>query len=207
MPFVKRDAAAPAAADQLSQSSAAVIANLKNAKAETRWSAARSLGSRPEAVSALAAALGIEHVSRVREAIMTALIRIGDEASVRALLPYLRSQDAGLRAATIEALQSLPNAIAPYIDQLLKDSDSDVRLLATELVRNMPAENATQALCRLLDREQHANVCAAAIELLAEVGTRDAVPALQSCAKRFAEVPFVAFAASTAIARISDAVG
>ena len=207
MPFVKRDAAAPAMADQLSDDSAAAIANLKNPQAEIRWSAARSLGNRPEAVPALAIALGIEHVSRVREAMMTALIRIGDEASVRALLPYLRSQDAGLRAATIEALQILPNAISPYIDQLLEDSNSDVRLLATELVRNMPAENATHALCRLLERERHPNVCAAAIELLAEVGTRDAVPALQSCAERFAEVPFVAFAASTAIARISDAEG
>ena len=207
MPFVKRDAAAPAVADQFSDDSAAAIANLKNPQAEARWSAARSLGSRPEAVPPLAAALGIEHVSRVREAIMTALIRIGDEASVTALLPYLRSQDAGLRAATIEALQGLPNAISPYIDQLLEDSNSDVRLLATELVRNMPAENATQALCRLLEREQHANVCAAAIELLAEVGTREAVPALQSCAERFAGVPFVTFAASTAIARISDVEG
>jgi HEAT repeat protein len=207
MPFVKRGAAASPAADQLSEDGDAAIGNLKSSQAETRWSAARSLGSRPEAVLALAAVLGIEHVPRVREAMMTALIRIGDEASVRALLSYLRSQDAGLRAATIEALQSLPNAISPYIDQLLEDSDSDVRLLATELVRNMPAENATQALCRLLEREQHANVCAAAIELLAEVGTRDAVPALRSCAERFAGVPFVAFAASTAIARISDAEG
>jgi HEAT repeat protein len=208
MPFVRRDAAAPPAADQLSgDSAAAAIANLKNSQAEARWSAARSLGSRPEAVPALAAALGIEHVSRVREAMMTALIRIGDAASVRALLPYLRSQDAGLRAATIEALQSLPNAISPYIDQLLEDNDSDVRLLATELLRNMPAEKATPALCRLLEREQHPNVCAAAIELLAEVGTRDAVPALQSCAKRFSDVPFLAFAASVAIARISDAKG
>ena len=207
MPFVKRDAAAPAA-DQLSQDSAAVaIANLQNPQVEARWNAARSLGSQPEAVSALAVTLGIEQVPRVREAIMTALIRIGNEASVRVLVPHLRSQDAGLRAATIEALQNLPNAISQYIDQLLEDSDSDVRLLATELVRNMPAENATLALCRLLKREQHPNVCAAAIELLAEVGTRDAVPALQSCAERFVGVPFLAFAASTAIARISDAEG
>jgi HEAT repeat protein len=205
MPFVKRDAAIPAATDQSSaHSAAAAIANLKDPQAEARWSAARSLGSSPEAVPALAVALSIERASRVREAIMTALIRIGDDASVKALLPYLRSQDAWLRAATIEALQSLPNAISPYIDQLLEDSDPDVRLLATELVRNMPAENATQALCRLLDREQHPNVCAAAIELLAEVGTREAIPALQSCAERFAGVPFLAFAALTAMARISD---
>jgi FOG: HEAT repeat len=60
-----------------------------------------------------------------------------------------------------------------------RDGDSDVRLLATELARNMPAENATQLLCRLLEHEQHPNVCAAAIDVLAEVGTRDAVPALQ----------------------------
>ena len=100
MPFVKRDAAAPPAADKLFQdSAAAAIANLKHPQAEARWSAARSLGGCPEAVPALAVALGMEQVSRVREAIMTALIRIGDEASVRAMLPYLRSQDAGLRAA------------------------------------------------------------------------------------------------------------
>ncbi len=70
---------------------------------------------------------------------MTALMRIGDEASVEAMLPYLRSQDAALRAAAIEALQALPEAIAPFMATLLSDGDSDVRLLATELARNMNA--------------------------------------------------------------------
>jgi hypothetical protein len=36
---------------------------------------------------------------------MTALMRIGSTASVEALLPHLRSQDAGQRAAAIEALR------------------------------------------------------------------------------------------------------
>ena len=58
----------------------------------------------------LAAALGRETVPRVREAIMTALMRIGDTPSVEAILPCLRSQDAGLRAAAIESLQALPEA-------------------------------------------------------------------------------------------------
>ena len=57
---------------------------------------------------------------------------------------------------------------------------------------------------RLLEHEQHPNVCAAAIDVLAEVGTRDAVPALQACAERFAGMPFLPFAVSIAIARISD---
>jgi hypothetical protein len=63
---------------------------------------------------------------------------------------------------------------------------------------------ATRLLCRLLEHEQHPNVCAAAIDVLAEVGTRDAVPALQACAERFAGTPFLPFAVSIAIARISD---
>jgi HEAT repeat protein len=134
---------------------------------------------------------------------MTALMRVGDEASVMALLPYLRSQDAAERGASIEALQALPGAILPFMAPLLSDGDSDVRLLATELARNMPAENATQLLCRLLEHEQHPNVCAAAIDVLAEVGTLDAVPALHACAERFAGTPFLPFAASIAIARIS----
>ena len=137
------------------------------------------LRGQADAVPALAAALGRETVPRVREAIMTALMRIGDDASVEALLPYLRSQDAGLRAAAIEALQALPEAIAPFMPPLFGDGDSDVRLLATELARNMPATDATRLLCELIEHEQHPNVCAAAIDVLAEVGTPDAIPALE----------------------------
>ena len=90
---------------------------------------------------------------------------------------------------------------------LLRDADSDVRILAIELVRNMPAADATRLLCGLLEQEQHPNVCAAAIDVLAEVGTRDALPALEACAGRFAETPFLPFAISIAIARISGAKG
>lgn len=183
------------------------IVNLSSPDAEIRWSAARALGIHREAVSALAAALGVEQIARVREAIMTALMRIGDEASVKVLLPYLRSQDAGLRAAAVEALQALPDAISPFLETLLADDDSDVRLLATELARNMPAADATHVLCRLLEQEQHPNVCGAAIEVLAEVGTRDAIPALQLCAARFSKIPFLSFAVSTAIARVSNPEG
>ena len=186
---------------------ARAIANLTSPDAEIRWSAARALGIHREAVSALAAALGVEQIARVREAIMTALMRIGDEASVKVLLPYLRSQDAGLRAAAVEALQALPDAISPFLETLLADDDSDVRLLATELARNMPAADATHVLCRLLEQEQHPNVCGAAIEVLAEVGTRDAIPALQLCAARFSKIPFLSFAVSTAIARVSNPEG
>jgi HEAT repeat protein len=204
MPFIRSDPSDSAAAKELKDAIASHHAGLSSPDPEVRWSSARALGGRAEAVSALAAALGAERVPRVREAIMTALIRVGDEASVLTLLPCLRSQDAGLRATAIEALQSLPDATAPFMAALLADADSDVRILATELARNMPAKNATSILCGLLENESHPNVCAAAIDVLAEVGTRDAIPALKACAARFPNTPFLKFAVSTTIARISD---
>jgi HEAT repeat protein len=203
MPFVKRGPAAPATSDTQGGDLASHLAALRSPDAEARWQAARALAEDAAAVPALAAALAGETVPRVREAIMTALVLIGDAASVQALLPYLRSEDAGKRAAAIEALQALPAAISPFMAALLTDADSDVRLLATELARNMPAPQATQLLSDLIEREQHPNVCAAAVDVLAEVGTRDAVPALRSCAERFAGTAFLPFAVAVAIGRIS----
>jgi HEAT repeat protein len=182
-------------------------AALDSPEAESRWTAARRLSGDVDAVPALAAALGREPVPRVREAIMTALMRVGNAASVEAMLPYLRSQDAGLRAAAIETLQALPEAIAPFMVPLLSDSDSDVRLLATELARNMNASEATGLLCDLIEREQHPNVCAAAIDVLTEVGTPAALPSLQKCAARFSATSFLPFAISVAISRISGSEG
>ena len=187
------------------ETSAPHQAALDSPDAESRWTAARALAGQADAVPALAAALGREPTPRVREAMMTALIRIGNAASIEVILPYLRSQDAGLRAAAIEALQALPEAIAPFMEPLLSDDDSDVRLLATELARNMEAPKATRLLCELIEREHHPNVCAAAIDVLTEVGTPEALPTLEKCAVRFAATPFLPFAISVAMSRISGA--
>jgi HEAT repeat protein len=207
MPFVK-SGKPPVLTDIHSDEGPALCFEaLSSPDVEVRWSAARALGGRADAVAALALVLSTEQVARVREAIMTALVRVGDEASVRALLPYLRSQDAGQRTSAIEALQALPEAIMPFMAALLGDNDTDVRILATELARNMAVKDANRILCGLLENEQHPNVCAAAVEVLAEVGTRDAIPALKACAKRFSSTPFLPFAVATTIARISDAEG
>lgn len=199
MPLVKGGSAIPSVRGDADPAGP----RLDSPEVESRWAAARALAGRADAVPALATALGRETVPRVREAIVTALMRTGDTASVEAILPCLRSDDAGLRSAAIAALQALPVGVAPFMPALVNDPDSDVRLLATELVRNMPAGEAVALLCDLIEREPHPNVCAAAIDVLMEVGTPDAVPALQRCAARFAGTPFLRFAAATAIARLS----
>jgi HEAT repeat protein len=203
MPFVKRDIAVPSPAAAPADELAAHIAALASRDVEARWQGARALAGRAEAVAPLAAALGVEAIPRVREAIMTALMRVNSASGVEALLPYLRSQDAGKRAAAIEALQGLPHEISPFLTALLADGDSDVRILATELARNFPAAEATRLLCGLLMVEPHPNVCAAAVDVLAEVGTEDAIPVLEQCGRRFAGTPFLPFAAAKVITLIS----
>jgi HEAT repeat protein len=178
---------------------------LRHSDPERRWSAARRLGDRPGAAEPLAAALPGETEPRVVEAIFTALTRRGGEESAPHLFPLLRSDDAALRNGAIEALQTMPAALTGHIEELLHDLDSDVRIFAVELTRKMPAESATAALCRLLDRETHPNVCAAVVDVLAEIGSRAAIPHLDRCRDRFATQPFLSFAIATAIETLSRA--
>jgi hypothetical protein len=56
------------------------------------------------------------------------------------------------------------------------------------------------ASCR--DHRPHVNVCAEALDALAEVGEPDAIPALETLADRFPDVAFIKFAVDAAIRRI-----
>lgn len=169
---------------------------------EERWLAARQAAQLPASARALGAALAAEQDMRVRETIFTSLVAIGTAESTEQLLPFLRSDDAPLRGGALDALRAMRGAVLPRLAQLFQDPDSDVRLLACELTRNLPSEQASRLLCTLLTSEREENVCASAIEVLAEVGDGDAVPALAQCASRFENSPFLQFAIKATIARL-----
>ena len=48
------------------------------------------------------------------------------------------------------------------------------------------------------------NVCAAAVDVLAEIGAPDTLPSLVRCAARFADRPFLGFAVKVASERIGS---
>ncbi len=169
-------------------------AGLASASADARWVAARDAAERPDSVPALAAALACESDARVREAIFTALTRIATPQSVQAVLPHVRSDDAGLRTGALDALRAMPELTKPHLSELLADPDGDVRLLACDLARVVTGPEASQLLCRLVESETQANVCAAAVEVLAEIGDAGAVLSLARCAARFPGDPFLVFA-------------
>jgi HEAT repeat protein len=182
-----------------------VLTGLGSANPEDRWAAARAAAELPDSAAALAAALPHESDFRIREAMFTSLARIGTRDSVAGMLPLLRSNDAALRSGALDALGSSLIATHELLPQLLSDPDVDVRILSCELARNLSSEEASRILCALLAGEAEVNVCAAAVEVLAEVGNQTALPALAQCARRFPQIPFLTFAIKLATDRITAA--
>jgi len=197
MPLVRSNSDKPGA-DRAAGDPAALLGG----SPEQRWTAARRIAETRAGAPLLAEALGLEKDPRVREAIFTGLASIATRESALAILPHLRSDDANLRTGALDALRMMPEATRPHLKALLGDSDPDVRLLACDLLRDQPAVDATQMLTALLETESEPNVCAAAVDVLAEVGEASAVPTLLRCADRFPSDPFLSFAIKQVIERL-----
>ena len=180
------------------------LAVLVHGSTDERWGAARVAASLPGGVEALSAALATESDARVRSAMFTSMARLATPACVDAIVPYLRSDDSNLRTGALDALRSMPNAVLPMLPALLNDPDADVRLLTCEIVRGLGTAEATLLLCDVLACEADVNVCAAAVDVLAEIGGPHAVAALQGCADRFPGEAFLGFAIKMAIQRIGS---
>ncbi|MEO8465275.1 MAG: HEAT repeat domain-containing protein [Gammaproteobacteria bacterium] len=201
MPLVRKPPGPPPTTAPASDL-AAMLQLLAGGSDEERWSAARAAADVPDSVAALGEALARETSTRVRQAIFTSLARIATPQSVDVVRGYLRSDDAHARTDACDALIAMGEAAWPYLGTLLRDHDADVRALACGLVRNMPSEVAVPLFCELLNLEPDANVCAAAIDALAEIGGPEALPVLERCHERFRATPFLAFAITIAADRI-----
>ena len=199
MPLIRKGDAEPSAP---SGDGGDVLATLTSGTNDQRWAAARAAGDIPGGVEALGRALSMEADPRVREAFFTSLMRARSLEAVDAILSHLRSDDANLRTGALDALRGMAETAAPRLPILLGDPDADVRLLACEILRDLPSPEATPLLCRLLEREDQVNVCASAVEVLTEVGGPEALPALAACAARFPNEPFLVFSVKAASARI-----
>src|SRR5580658_1384357 len=182
-------------------------AGLASPSPDARWTAARDAGYERDSVPALAAALSLERDARVRQAIFTALTRIATPQSNAAVLPYIRSDEAGLRTGALDALRAMPELTKANLPQLLADPDSDVRLLACDLARVMSGPEVTRLLCVLIENETQTNVCAAAVEVLGEVGDAGAIASLARCAARFPSDTFLLFAVQAVSDQLSRQAG
>lgn len=166
-----------------------------------RWSA-RDLAQHPESSHALVERLSIETEPSVTAVILTSLTLIGDEVAVAGLTECLRSEDAMLRNAAIEAMKQLPDEVALWMGRLLEDPNPDVRIFAVDVLESLRHPQVEDWLIRVITQDAHVNVCATAVDLLGEVGSERAKPALLALKQRFVDEPYIQFAADLALKRI-----
>jgi len=175
-----------------------LCAQLVDADASVRRWAARDLAQHPPAAARLCARLAEEGDASVRAVLFSSVTRLGGSAVVDGILPLLRSEDPALRNGAIEVLSALPDAVAPRIEALLGDADSDVRIFTLNLLGNLPHARVPQWLAQVLRGETEANVVGAALEVLVEVGSPELLGPLKEARERFADDPFIGFAADLA---------
>lgn len=176
---------------------------LDAASATIRRQAARAHAADPDAVGLLAARLRIESDDSVREALLAALGAVGTAEAVTHLFALLDSEDVWLRNAAIETLQGMDAAVLEALERNLDHPDSDHRIFAVNVLTSLRHPAAADLALRALERDAHVNVCAAALDVLAEIGRPDMVQAIAAAVDRFPDEPFLRFAAKAALRRIA----
>lgn len=204
MPIVKKQKSEQIEKDERKQARdcLSLIAQLSDSNPTARRWAARDLLECPGASDALVERLSLESDVSVREIILTTLTRLGDEAAVRGLIDCLRSEDVSLRNEAIEAMKQLPDEVAPIMRTLLTDQDSDVRIFAVNILESLRHPQVEEWLIEVIECDSHLNVCGAAVDLLGEAGTSRSLDALEGLKQRFADEPYIQFAAALAMKHI-----
>ena len=179
-----------------------LLARLGDPVATERRKAAFALAVLPDTGLALCDRLVIETDDAVREAILTALMKQPSPLVVERLVSCLASDHAALRNGVLAVLRTIPHLVGGHIDRLLADADPDVRLMTVSLVSGLADPRAPEWLARVAADDLDVNVCANALEGLAEIGGPEAEPAILAAKTRFAGEPFLTFVADTVLARI-----
>jgi HEAT repeat protein len=201
MPLIRSSAAVedPAAIATIDRTKLRV--DLESSDDDVRRAAVR-LASRLGEAALLADRLEGESDAGLRETILTSLVRIGGVKAARPLIEALRSGDAVLRNAVIETLQSMGEVVASEIETLLDDENPDLRIYAMNIIQLLRSPRVPDIALRVIASDPYVNVCAAAVDVLAEVGTPEMADELRAVANRFPDQPFFAFAVRAAIKRI-----
>lgn len=171
---------------------------------DERRLAARALGEYSVATPALLNALAREKSIRVKGAILVSLQSIGGHRVLEGLLPFLRSESAALRNGVIEILQGMPEEIGEYINDLLHDHDSDVRIFAIDILQTLAHPDSPNWLIDVILHDKHINVVATAIDRLTEIGTPEMLPAISAVKARFPGEPYIEFVVNLAVKRLTE---
>jgi HEAT repeat protein len=153
---------------------------------------------------ALFAHLPREADAGVRHAILTRLGALSGPGEAERLVGLLASEDVALRNDAILALRRCGAVAVPALAGALQSCDPDIRIFAANALEGIAAPDARALLTDLLAREADANVCLAAVEALAQIGTPADAAALDALRARFPAEPGLGFAVALALDSIGD---
>jgi HEAT repeat protein len=182
-----------------------LLAQIQDADPMVRRWGVRDLAEHPQAGAHLVRLLETESDNSVRAALSFALSKIGNEVVVAGMVNLLRSDDPSLRNMAIEILKQLPDHVAPHMEALLVDPDADVRIFAVNVLEALCHPQVENWLIKVMQQDAHVNVVSTALDLISEVGSDAALPALAELAARFPDYPYIAFATAAAKRRIASA--
>jgi HEAT repeat protein len=181
-----------------------LLAALEDADASVRRQAARDIAHCPNAATALVSRLKREGDVAVRKVILNALIRLNDHSAISGLVDCLRSENAALRNEAIETFKQFGHEVDPILQSLLADSDPDIRIFAVNILESQRHSEAENWLIKVIEKDPHVNVCATAVDLLCEIGTKASSGSLAKLKARFASEPYLQFACDLALKRIRE---
>ncbi len=178
-----------------------LVEDLSSSDANTRRWAAMDLAHH-DAADLLGNAFLQETDASVREAMITSLASLGNASAAGHLVAGLRSEQASVRNECIDALRSMPSQCESIIPSLTVDPDSDVRIFAVNILETLQHPKVESWLIGILQNDPEVNVCGAALDVLAEVGSEQSLSAIDAVVDRFPDEPFIEFGASLARDRI-----
>lgn len=156
-----------------------------------------------ETAEMLAAQIASETSLARRAQRLALLIAMDTPEAAAALADLVAHSNAAVRGCGVDGLRRIDPAVGlPAIASLLANRSPDMRIRALDAIERVPDPEIEAWLTSLLDTETQSNVCAMVLDLLAEMGTQTAVSAIRSVRLRFANEPFVAFAADLALSQI-----
>jgi len=106
--------------------------------------------------------------------VLEALTRIGAKRAVEPCLKLLASHDAGVRAASVEALVSVGDPVVPEVEKRLPESEGHERKALDAVLARLGGKEAFSALLASLENADDQAATAAAVALRGQVKQADA---------------------------------
>ncbi len=153
-------------------------------------------------VNRLINTLTLERDAGRRAAILDALVQQGTREAAYGLTVFLLGADATANADVVAALARMPDAVAPFVSQMLRSANTDVRMFALGVLSDLRHPQAVDWLCMLLEADPDCDVVACALDVALEVCVPAMEQALITVQNRFSDDPYIGFVSALLLDRI-----